>query len=1195
MRLSKIKLTGFKSFTDATEIIFPEQVSAIVGPNGCGKSNIADALRWVLGEQSSRAMRAERMEDVIFSGAMDRAPLGMAEVEITLEGRDGLNDEIETYGGDEQLTITRRIFRNKESQFYINKKPCRLRDIHSLLAGTGLGKSAYSVLEQGMVDIILSSKPEERRTVIDEAAGISGYRAKKQESLRKMEKTDENLLRLSDIKNEVRRQAEGLRQQAEKAQAFAEYRNELLALDLTLVVDNRKNLQEKLSSLNGELTRLEERRLNLSVKLTQMEEESARLRMEDAHRSGEMVNLANQMEEKRSLIKDLERECAVIVAQREAQSQELKEKETDLTDLEEALERSRAESDSILTNFSQVSQRRERIRKLSLRTEKILEIRQKRLAGMEREIQSLKCAMVDRNAQQSVNRSRLEELRLRLGELSIAVERLERELAELSAERKEIEGKTRDKEKQTKSLSAELAEAVGKVSRQKVEVEQILTELSRMGEEVSRLDIELATTESRIGWLEGLIANHEGLGQGARHLLAEKKRNAGSFGWLLGSLLESLQVEESYQRAIKVALEPWREALVVNNGKQALHQGVTLSHSKRGRAIFIPADLPKMDTDRDRTGMLCFADEVVDAGGKFSSVASYLLRDVGIVKDLASGEALLRKGSLPRGGVVTLSGEMLLSGGIVVAGDEPGEDLPFLSRKKTLENERKRLEELKRTRENRSRELEKLEQKKLVLEERFAQEDERIKHQELALEGLRVEVLSLGESLEEIARKEELRQQELKELSRAREEFTTSLQGQELELVSGENREKEFSERLTLGEKDFGRLTIALESAKRRQSNIGLIMAESERSHQRVTEELSKVRGRTEELQAQIKSRKERIVELGSLIQNGRLREKAISGENGQENKLLNKIKTERESIQKRRQPLESVIAKLETTLKGLRTEEHQLSEKVTQTMVEKEQLEGKLTALAEAFSAKYNSTIDEQLEQTPELPPLEDKSGTKARVAELEKEISALGKINFTAAEEYAAFRERDEFLEGQEKDLLQAKENLIATIAHIDQQCTSIFLDTFNKVGESFSTIFSDIFGGGKARLSLSEDCSPLEAGLIIEAQPPGKRMRALSLLSGGERALVAISLLFALYLVKPTPFCILDEVDAALDDPNVDRFNELINRFKASTQFILITHNKRTMEVADTIFGVTMEIPGVSQLFSINLKEREEELVG
>lgn len=1188
MYLSKIKLTGFKSFPDTTEITFPERVTAIVGPNGCGKSNIADALRWVLGEQSTKALRAERMEDVIFSGSRDKPPLGMAEVEITLDGCAGLD------GDDDQITITRRFFRSRESQFFINKQSCRLKDIQSLLVGTGLGKSAYSVLEQGMVDVILSSKPEERRTVIDEAAGITGYRKKREETMHKLEKAEDNLLRLSDIIEEVRRQAEGLKRQAEKARVFSEQRWELVKLASALTKRDREELRGRLAKLDKELEGLELRREQLSAKLTAGEEGSAQLRLEGAECSGKMVHLTSEIEEKSELLKDLEREIAVLNTQREAYRQERVEKEADLVGLEEGLEGLRKEEGVALDNFGVLGKRQERISALAERCDLLVEGRKERLSAMETRVMSLKEDIVDVNARQSAGRGKLEELRVRLGESSISTERLDEEFSKLTTRRKEMEKVVGKLEGRISSAQADIAQKDKQVALKKSELASLQEEEHKLEWELGQLEVKLATTESRIGWLEGLVAEREGLGRGARALLLGKEKDKAGFSWLLGSLLESIEVDEGYQLAIASALEPWRKALVVSNRGTALSQASRLTKAKRGRAILIPGDIPKAKEDGRKRGLLCWADEVVSARGKFGGVISYLLGQVGVVKDLAQGIALMQSDKLPAGGVVTLQGEVLLEGGIVVAGSGE-EDSPLVGRKRALKLEKEKAKGLHRRQRQLAKELVGLVERKSGLEGRVEEAREQLKQAELGLEGLRVELDILGRDASEVARREELDRREKEDLKGAIKDFRESLKGQEKSLALDEKRKEELSVQLADCEGSLSRLTISVESAKRRQSNVALIQAENERDLKRATEELARIRARIEEVQGQMEGRRQRIVELDGLVKDGQVREVTLKGKIGEEGEALKAVQGMRQDARKEMEPIEKRVSRLEGNIKELREKEQRLSEKISGVRVRREKREGRLNSLEETFLARYGKALDEQLGELAGLPSLKDEAKVKERVAELTQELSAMGNINFAAGEEYEQLRKREQFLSGQENDLLQAKENLLATIQHIDDESTIIFMNTFNQASESFSEIFSYIFGGGKARLSLEEDKDPLEAGLIIEAQPPGKRMRSLSLLSGGERALVAIALLFALYLVKPTPFYILDEVDAPLDDPNIDRFIGLLNRFKEETQFILITHNKRTMEVADVLYGVTMEVPGISQMVSINLKEREEEYVG
>lgn len=1186
MYLKALELVGFKSFASKTKLNFDRGMTAIVGPNGCGKSNISDAVRWVLGEQSAKALRGSKMEDVIFNGTDAQKPLSMAEVSLTLaDCEQALGTEYD------EVTVTRRVLRSGEGQYFINKAPCRLKDIQRLFMDTGIGTNSYSLMEQGRIDLILSSRPEDRRAVFEEASGITKFKADKKEAIRKLDQTEANLLRLADIIREVKRRIISLQRQAGKARRYKELQMQLRSVDLY-------QSRERLDQLAADIQALE----------------------------AKCAHLLEQEEAARTDIHDTEQQAHELRAV-------VQQKENDIAQAMDAASRAVAERDRTKQSIQINQDRIEELEALSVRDHRDAEEAQSRLATHEATLTQLQSQHEEAVARRDHAETDLASATEHLNDLDASVAEIRQHLNQLRGESLDLESRQARLQNELSNLDAEernqvmrrerltaeqqaTQRAVEKFEHRREEAEAHMASLrSRVDESeqaVNRLREEKTTlqpaiTEQRqtIGNLQKQIAGREaqtelyaqseadaeGLPIGARRVLGREGEPLGNSDHVMGTLADHVQAKPGYEKALEVALRAWLDAVLIRDPEAAIQTLHQLRDQAAGsaRLLSIGDTHSAAPTPTEGPGVALI--DHVTCSPEAESLARRLLHNVRVVDALDAATAPSNTGLL----FVTRDGVAWYSDGRGEHWQPGAQEANPLTRRHLLSEWENELTTLRD-------ELARAEQSLRELVERDAQLEQAMADAQTAL----------AEHRRELAKCEGEHEVKAEEAAQARSRMETVT----FELQAIVDQQASGTERRTS-------ITDEIEAVRERQSRVREELAKDNAAlHQKeetrgahlaeVTEKrvaLGEKRQQVNQLAAQRDDLAQRMEELQSLIQE---REQGVHSYHRRIEELTSHI----QAAQERVQPLEADVERHNEALAVARRarEEHTVSLRhLESTLHEKRAAletvrndRGKLDVqlaeqrmrhqnIIERLSQDYHVT-PEELAETPE-PEWEngekpDRETLDTLIAELRTKLESMGPVNLVAIEEHEELEERFQFLTTQQDDLIKAKNQLLEMIRRINNTTTEMFTRTFDKVNINFQETFKQLFGGGSAKLVLVDDQDVLDSGIEIIARPPGKKLQSVSLMSGGERTMTAVALLFALYMVKPSPFCVLDELDAALDDANINRFVTMVEGFVKGSQFVVITHNRRTIEAADALYGVTMEKFGISKIMSVRFNKQAEQ---
>jgi chromosome segregation protein len=1183
LRLKKIQIRGFKTFADTTEIEFTPGITAVVGPNGSGKSNISDAIAWVMGETNVRNLRATRTEDVIFNGSAARKPVGLAEVTLTLDNSSGRLPI-----GFSEVTITRRAFRSGDSEYFINKVPCRLRDIYELFLDSGAGGGAYSMISQGEVDALLTGKPEDRRELLEEAAGVKKYRHRRNETCRKLEHTRENLSRVDDIMNELQAQMEPLAEQAEKAIRYRELTTRLREIEVGLLVSRVQTLNGEIEGwrsrdgeLRDELAALERR----IIEQTQEEErcsESARKAREELEAAHETLSRAQSRAER------LRSDLALAQARRQSAEEtrrrltlEIASLSSRLQELEERSSRSGEELQDVLARRSTLEEEVRRAREMSDGVAAKLAECEEELARHESGARGL---AEDKAAQ----RSRLESCRARMRQLEEEAaallrrqEELEERRGQRSAEAGEATAAAAGLEERLRTLDRELEQARSAAER----LAASLRDESARLEEITREHLEQS---SRLKTLKQMQEAGEGLYAGVRAVLAASRQGRLRPGYAM--VADVLEVPGHLDQAIEAALGGALQDIAVRDFSLVREAIEYLKQGGHGRATFLPMDrlerpeVLSAQRLRGEKGIVGCAYDLVGFAPEYEPVARLLLGRVLVAEDLDSAaEAARRMRGWSK--IVTLDGELLLPSGAVTGGSRPRRGPGLTERRREIAA----LEESVRELERRRREC----------EARVADLKEHLERETHRTGELQKEAGEARLALTRIAGARDAAANALREL----EDSSRELAGR-LEACSRAHQQTQDEIRMLeamLSDSDAAgdELEALLEA---RRSEVAALRAEAAaamRSLQETAAELSAVSERERALKQAGAALEEDLNRTRSLLEE-RKRELEAGGDAGERDALeleelaaradeaaaeMEARQVELMQAQSRAQELLNALDGASRALRESRERSAALASELHELELALARGEAEMAQMLERLWDEYEITRNDAL-TWPE--PLLVKHGTAAEVARLRREIRAMGEVNTGAVAEFERVRERWEFLASQRADLEEAERDLLQAIREIDDSTRGLFMETFERVQEHFAEVFTLLFGGGVARLELTQPENLLETGVEVFVQPPGKTLQNMNLLSGGEKALTAQALLFALMRVKPSPFCVLDEVDAPLDDANVVRFAELVRQYARDSQFIVITHNRATMEAADVLYGVTMREPGISSLYSAKLSD-------
>ncbi|VME91481.1 chromosome condensation and segregation SMC protein [Streptococcus pneumoniae] len=1175
MYLKEIEIQGFKSFADKTKVVFDQGVTAVVGPNGSGKSNITESLRWALGESSVKSLRGGKMPDVIFAGTESRKPLNYASVVVTLDNHDGFIKD-----AGQEIRVERHIYRSGDSEYKIDGKKVRLRDIHDLFLDTGLGRDSFSIISQGKVEEIFNSKPEERRAIFEEAAGVLKYKTRRKETESKLQQTLDNLDRLEDIIYELDNQIKPLEKQAENARKFLDLEGQRKAIYLDVLVAQIKENKAELESTEEELAQVQELLMSYYQKREKLEEENQTLKKQRQDLQAEMAKDQGSLMDLTSLISDLERKLAlskleseqVALNQQEAQarlatledkrsslSQEKSDKESSLALLEE----------NLVQNNQKLNRLEAELLAFSDDPDQMIELLRERFVALLQE-------EADVSNQLTRIENELENSRQLSQKQADQLEKLKEQLATAKEKAGQQKAELETAKEQVQKLLADYQVCAKEQEEQKTSYQAQQSQL------FDRLD-SLKNKQARAQSLEIILRNHSNFYAGVKSVLQEKDR----LGGIIGAVSEHLTFDVHYQTALEIALGASSQHIIVEDEESATKAIDLLKRNRSGRATFLPLTTIKartissqnQDTIAASPGFLGMADELVTFDTRLEAIFKNLLATTAIFDTVEHARAAARQVRY-QVRMVTLDGTELRTGGSYAGGANRQNNSIFI--KPELEQ----------------------------LQKEIAEEEASLRSDEVSLKNLQDELARLTERLEAIkSQGEQARIQEqglslaYQQTSQQVEELETlwKLQEEELDRLSDgdwQADKEKCQDRLATIASDKQNLEAEIEEIKSNKNAI-------QERYQNLQEELAQARLLKTELQGQKRYEVADIERLGKELDNldieqeeiQRLLQEKVDNLEKVDTDLLSQqadeAKTQKTNLQQgliRKQfeldDIEGQLDDIASHLDQARQQNEEWIRKQTRAEAKKEKVSERLRHLQNQLTDQYQISYTEALEKAHEL---ENLNLAEQEVQDLEKAIRSLGPVNLEAIDQYEEVHSRLEFLNSQRDDILSAKNLLLETITEMNDEVKERFKSTFEAIRESFKVTFKQMFGGGQADLILTEG-DLLTAGVEISVQPPGKKIQSLNLMSGGEKALSALALLFSIIRVKTIPFVILDEVEAALDEANVKRFGDYLNRFDKDSQFIVVTHRKGTMAAADSIYGVTMQESGVSKIVSVKLKDLE-----
>jgi chromosome segregation protein len=1184
LRIRQLELVGFKSFRDRTILRFPVGVTGVVGPNGCGKSNVVDAIRWVLGEQSAKRLRGDGMEDVIFAGNDRHAPLGMAQVSIVFES-DGLPGDQTSLlresghplasGAVSEIMVTRRYLRSGESEYMINGVPCRLRDITELFLGTGVGTKAYAIIEQGRVEQLISAKPDELRLFIEEAAGTTLYRSRRQMAERKMERTQDNLLRVQDILREVDRQLGGLRRQAKRAEQYRVLQAEIATLDVAASARQRARLAAELAAVEAEHGAAVVRHVELSSAIEERERERRGARQQEAavraavqDANGAAFAARSAADSCRHELGTLHTRARELTAHQEANQRELDAAATD---------HARAQADHASAEAALIEEDATIVAtetRLAEQETSLAAAREAQHAAAER-LEQTRIALVDALADESRARNALATVAERRRAEHGRLERAEGTAAGLRE--RERAGITAVDAAGTSVLELQrtLAELEG-VKRDRAEAHRhALADRAQLESVLDGLRERLARARSRRDSLREIEDSRAAYGEGVRAVLAATSREDA-----LGLVAEVLDIPAEYERAVAAALGDRLQSVITRDHETAREAVQALRRAGAGRASCILASPRTRPSDPLPAGGRRLLD-LVEVRPGYDAVAQALLGNVVLIDDLAAAMRVWSANGAHRL-LVTQNGETLDETGTIAGGSEPAEQTLLAQRRelRALDVEVRELEsELAEARARHEAAVAAVALRETDLQAvdgELGQVTVALVASEKDGERARHELHEVRQQLSAIGTEITAAQMRLAEL----ESDALRLAG---ELAASDERRSGSEVQVAAAESALAAAQSALAAVQDALTRERIAAAEQRARRDGLIAMMDRVRRSADEAQRRMAMLDERRrVDAATLAQ--------IAADTVTLGARLTQLDADVErraiAVTEADAALAAVGAAVEAAEKAIATaqaESEAVRVRISSLEVQTTERRLAIAHLDELIRDRYGKDLasEDPGEESNEQETVE-------RVAQLRQRVAAMGEVNVAALSEVAELEERQQFLATQRADLEGALEDLRKTITQLNRTSRSRFRDTFERVDQTFREVFPKLFHGGKASLRLTDDQHPLDSGVEIVVQPPGKRVGSLDLLSGGEKALTAVSLIFALFLIKPSPFCFLDEVDAPLDDANIGRFNAMVREMSGMSQFILITHNKRTMEVAETLYGITMEEPGVSKVVSVRLPD-------
>ncbi len=1185
--LKKVEIQGFKSFADKTEVVFNDRITAIVGPNGSGKSNISDAIRWVLGEQSVKSLRGNKMEDVIFSGTEKRKALGYSEVSISFDNAEG-KIPIEY----REVVVTRRMFRSGESEYYINKNICRLKDIRELFMDTGIGKDGYSIIGQGKIDEILSNKPEDRRNIFEEAAGIIKYKAKKQEALRKLERTKTNLIRIGDLLQEIKAQKDNLKIESDKAIEFQYLFNKLRKIDVNLLLMD-------IDKLNKKLKTIDEKQIILSREKDVIENDNTASDKHYLEVKSDLALLEKQIEDKRTL----KLENVQSYEKSNTDLRIIEEKAIYLNKEIERLEEELEKNTILLSNgHNKYTTDNELNLLIEQKNESLsnqIEIANNRnILIKDIELQDSKTSELKNQMMLLYNN--LSDKRSEINMTALFLDNFNKRNKQIDLELKKMHKKKLEIENNINCLNNDLKTNKSLLEAKKSESITIINSAEKINKEILSLkniliekENKLNSTVNSMEIYKKMESQYEGYYQSVKDIVKAVNKNPELNKGFISVIADLFEVDKAYINAIEIALGSSVQNIVVEDDLAAKKLIEYLKTEKKGRATFLPLNTVKTsfisipEQIKKDYEILGTADELIKYNAKYKNIFKYLLGKTIVVKEISSA-ILYSKKTAFKTRIVTLEGDLINPGGSLTGGSFKNSSISILNRKNIMKDLSKKTLNIKDSisayndtlkikienlnTNNKTLNIVKLEEEKIKTSlinlnntiRNMSMDLDRINND---IQRIKLEEEQLKTEADNLINKEVILKKENDKMNAKMLELKLEIKESESILEELKTKKEQFDEKIT-------DLKIII-------NQMDLEITEKNRLINQNKKDLADISTNIESITIKIKEAKDLLIlnteehnTLKTNLENFSLNENLQSDD-------LNKLIALKDKKMNKLYEYGEMLKAFNMRLTQLERDINKLEIEKTKANI---QIETITERLITDYELDYNSALSYKFEIT-------DMKKERNSVIYLKDKIKQLGNVNISYIEEYKAVSERYDFLSKQLSDLNIAKEDIELVIKDIDRKMRASFKQTFDKINISFGETFSELFNGGKARLEIYDGEDILSAGIEIMAQPPGKKLQSLTLLSGGERDLTAVALLFAILRIKPSPFCILDEIDASLDEANITRYTDYLEKLDKQTQFVLITHRKTTMEIADVLYGVTMEEDGISKLLSIKLKDFNE----
>ncbi len=1183
MYLKSIEIHGFKSFANKITFQFHNGITGIVGPNGSGKSNVADAVRWVLGEQKIKQLRGSSMQDVIFSGTETRKPLSYAYVSITLD-----NSDHQLAIDYDEVTVARRIYRSGESEYIINGTVCRLKDVHELFYDTGIGKEGYSIIGQGQIDKILSGKPEERRELFDEAAGIVKFKRRKNAAQAKLENEKQNLVRVKDILTELEKQVGPLEKQSETAKVYLKKKEELKSLDVNVFLLENRRIKEQLDGVEEKLKIAGD---DLGATTRKYEG----IKVEYERIQNEIERLDESIEASRKAVTD----SGLMRGRLEGEINVLKEQIHSAQINEEHLKNRKAaveaeigvktkDKDSILADKAEIDRQVQEITQIRDEVKAHLEEIQNKIAQLNTDMENSKNAIIGELNQRATIKSRMgrfdtmmEQLNIRKAELNSRILRAKSDEAERAESIKKLEDAFA-------AVTEELRALNEQVAAKELELGGIRETLGYKDKKLREQQTRYHQEKSKLEALSNITERYDGYGGSVKKVMEQKDSVKG----IIGVVADIIHVDKKYETAIETALGGNIQNIVTDNEETAKKMIGFLKTNRLGRATFLPLTSitnpqefknPEALKEKGAIGM---ADELVETDPEYRNVAKAMLGRILVVDHVDNAVKIARKFDY---GIrmVTLEGELLVPGG-AISGGAFKNNSNLLSRRREMDELEKSVKRLAQSIDTINKEIEDTKTKRNRLRMDVETLKANLQRKSIEQNTARISIAQARERLEEEEQSYDSMKQEQMEIENQIQELTTDKDSIQKELAVSEEKEKAAQEQIVIYQKELEekrreesvasaqvaewdlKVEKMLQTQEFHQSNVDRIEGETERFEK----ELEEILEALDQNQKDVEEKHKNIFEIEATI------EASYEAQSSAESQF-------KEDIERKEQ--------LTAKQKNFFTSREELAERMNALDKEVFRLTAQKNRLEESIEAQINYMWDEYEITLSDAASIRDENmmdlaAMKRDIASLKDQIKKLGPVNVNAIEEYKSLMERYTFLKTQHDDLVEAQTTLEGIIAELDSAMRKQFNEKFGQIGREFDKVFKELFGGGKGTLELMEDEDILEAGIRIIAQPPGKKLQNMMQLSGGEKALTAIALLFAIQNLKPSPFCLLDEIEAALDESNVGRYAKYLHKLTKNTQFIVITHRRGTMESADRLYGITMQEKGVSTLVSVNLIDKE-----